>query len=91
MATTHGRIRPPEPVPPLGINTLPGEAYNTVAVFLVLGYGWWVVVSFLRLYRCWRIINREGCVKQGRVVLIEGLGYRVQVSLSGWVGGWVDE
>eukprot|EP00624_Nannochloropsis_granulata_P002548 evm.model.NODE_22845_length_9914_cov_24.068287.1 len=61
----------------LTINTLPAEVYNLMMVLILSAYACWIVRAVVRLYRTWQITT---CVRQGRVVLVEGLGHRVEVS-----------
>lgn len=62
-------------------HTLPSEAHNLAVVLLLCGYACWVLRAVVRFYQSWRI--RTKCLPQERVVLIEGLGHRVNVSGGG--------
>lgn len=69
----------------LTINTLPSEAHNLAIILLLCAYACWVLRAAVRFYQSWRI--RTKCLPQNRVVLVEGLGHRVEVSTV--VGGRV--
>jgi hypothetical protein len=65
----------------LTINTLPSEAHNLAVVVLLCAYACWVLRAVVRFYHSWRI--RTKCLPQDRVVLVEGLGHRVEASRKG--------
>ena len=65
----------------LTINTLPSEAHNLLLVLLLCAYACWVLRAAVRFYHSWRITRK--CVPRDRVVLVEGLGHRVEVSRRG--------
>ena len=67
----------------LTINTLPSEAHNLLLVLLLCAYACWVLRAAVRFYHSWRITKK--CVPRDRVVLVEGLGHRVEVSRKGGV------
>lgn len=77
--TTRERMGAPQH---LTINTLPPEAQNLLVVLLLCAYVCWVLRAAVRLYHSWRIT--KACVPRDRVVLVEELGHRVEVSPGEW-------